>query len=247
MDTVRIFVGFDQREAAAYHVFCQSVIAKATCPVSFHPIARNMLNGLNSQQDGTNAFTYSRYLVPYLCGFEGWALFVDGDMVVTEDIASLWAERARFQFNTAVAVVKHDYKTQHPVKYIGTKLENRNIDYPRKNWSSVMLWNCGHYANRLLLPDYVSTAGGEALHRFQWLKDSQIGELMPTWNHLVGEYPPGPANLYHYTLGVSGLKHYADSNASWNWHRSLIQSLECGGEDALAMVNRSQERVGAVQ
>ena len=244
MDTVRCFVGFDQREAVAYSAFCQSVISRTTVPVAFHPIARNMLDGFNGQQDGTNAFIYSRYLVPYLCDFTGWALFVDGDMVVDSDINKLWKLKAGFQFDKAVAVVKHDYKTKHSRKYIGTNIENRNIDYPRKNWSSVMLWNCGHYANRLLIPDYVATAGGEALHRFKWLKDEQIGELPTDWNHLVGEYPHGPAKLYHYTLGISGIKHYADDSGSWKWHKALIDSLECAGEDATAMVKRSHERVG---
>ena len=244
MESVRCFIGFDQREAAAYHVCCQSIIEKASCPVSFHPLAKNMLNGFNGQRDGTNAFIYSRYLVPYLCNFTGWALFIDGDMTVHGDIANLWDERANYVFDTAVAVVKHDYKTKHRRKYRGTKLENDNVDYPRKNWSSVMLWNCGHYANRRLDPEYVAAAGGEHLHRFKWLDDKQIGELQPTWNHLVDELSPGPANLYHYTLGVSGIKHYADTFASWNWHKALVNSLECAGEDSVAMVKRAQERVG---
>jgi hypothetical protein len=239
-----LFVGFDQREATAYHVFCQSVIEKASVPVQFIPLAKNMLGGFDGQQDGSNAFIYSRYLVPYLCNFTGWALFVDGDMVIDADIAELWAERARFTFDTAVAVVKHDYKTRNRRKYIGTKIESDNIDYPRKNWSSVMLWNCGHYANRILMPDYVGSAGGEALHRFRWLQDKQIGELMQEWNLLVGEDAPGPAKLYHHTLGVPGIRHYADDSGSWKWHRVLLNSLQCAGEDATAMVKRAHERVG---
>lgn len=240
---VRIFVGFDQREAVAYHTFCQSVIDTASRPVSFHPIARHLVQGFDGQQDGTNQFVYSRYLVPYLCNFSGWAIFADGDMICGEDIVGLWDERERFIYNTAVAVVKHDYRTRNTRKYIGTKLENGNVDYPRKNWSSLILWNCAHYANRVLTPEYVAKAGGEHLHQFKWLKDEHIGELFHGWNHLVGEDPPGKASLYHYTLGVSGIKHYADDYASWHWHNTLIRSLECAGEKAGEMVKRSEDRV----
>ena len=246
MDTARLFVGFDQREATAYHVFCQSVIERASIPVEFHPIASNMLGGFNGQKDGTNAFVYSRFLVPYLCNYIGWAIFVDGDMVMDCDIAQLWERRADFLYDTAAVVVKHDYRTKHKRKYIGTRMENTNLDYERKNWSSMILWNCGHFANRLLTPGFVAEASGEQLHRFQWLKDSQIGELLPEWNYLVGEYPPGPAKLYHYTLGVPGIKHYADVTASWKWHGALVKSLECASEDTTTMVKRAQERVGAI-
>jgi len=242
MDSVRVFVGYDSREAVAYHAFCQSVIERASIPVSFHPIASTMLGGFDGQQDGTNAFIFSRYLVPYMCNFNGWAIFADGDMVVDADIAELWERRAELVYDTAVAVVKHDYRTKNRFKYIGTKLESPNVDYPRKNWSSVMLWNCGHFANRILTPDYVASAGGAALHRFQWLKDEQIGELAADWNHLVGEDPPGPAKLYHYTLGVSGIKHYADDHGSWKWHKALVNSLECAGQDRVKMVERAEAR-----
>ena len=244
VETVRIYVGFDQREAAAYHVFCQSVIERASVPVEFHPLARGMLNGFDGQQDGTNAFIYSRYLVPYLCNFTGWALFCDGDMAVNEDIAVLWDERDRMAVGKGVGVVMHDYKTKHPRKYIGTALENANVDYPRKNYSSVMLWNCGFYPNRILTPEYVGAAGGKALHRFEWLHDEQIHSLPRWWNHLVGEDPPGNASNFHYTLGVPGIKHYADDTGSWHWHRALLRALKCAGENGVDMVKRAYDRVG---
>lgn len=199
-----------------------------------------MLDNFDGQRDGTNAFIFSRFLVPSLMGFEGWAMFVDGDMVVTDDIKELWDLR---DDRYAVMVVKHDYKTRHSRKYIGSPLENDNVDYPRKNWSSVVLWNCGHPANRLLTPDYVAGAEGRFLHRFEWLNDEQIGELPMWWNHLVGEYPPGPAKLYHYTLGVAGMKYYADVPSSWHWHKSFLTSLTINGENRTEMVRRSQERI----
>jgi lipopolysaccharide biosynthesis glycosyltransferase len=244
--TIRCFIGFDQREAAAYHVCCQSIIEKASEPVSFHPLARNMLAGFDGQGDGINAFTRSRFLVPSLCNFDGWALFIDGDMVVDIDIAELWAWRIAFSDDKAVGVVKHDYSTKHSRKYLGSKMESANVDYPRKNWSSVMLWNCAHPSNKTLTREFVANAKSSFLHRFQWLADAEIGEISPGWNYLVGEQAPSNAHLYHYTLGVPGIKGYADWNASWHWHAALLRALECAGEDPVAMVKRSQERIGAI-
>lgn len=245
MDTARIFIGFDQREAAAYHVCCQSIIEKASVPVSFHPLALNMLEGFDGQRDGSNAFTLSRFLVPSLCNFEGWAIFIDGDMVVDIDIVQLWAWRTAL-FDKAVGVVKHAYTPRHPKKYLGTPMQNANIDYPRKNWSSVMLWNCAHPSNKQLTRGFVAGAESKFLHRFAWLPDSEIGEISPGWNYLVGEQAPSNAHLYHYTLGVPGIPHYADWHASWHWHSALLRMLECANEDPVGMVRRSQERVGAV-
>jgi lipopolysaccharide biosynthesis glycosyltransferase len=240
VETVRLFVGWDDREAVAYHVFCQSVLEKATVPVCFHPIN---VRGFDGQRDGANAFIFSRYLVPYLCDYKGWAIFMDGDMICNADIAELWKLRDSMM-GQAVGVVKHDYETKHPRKYIGTKMESVNVDYPRKNWSSVVLWNCAHYGNRRIDPAFIGSSDPVSLHRFAWLEDSAIGELPQDWNHLVNEDPPGPAKLYHFTLGVPGIPHYADDTASWHWHVALQNSLKCAGENATVMVKRSEERVG---
>jgi hypothetical protein len=240
---IPIYVGFDQREAVAYHAFCQSVIAKTSRPVAFIPLHGPALRNFDGQRDGTNAFIFSRYLVPYLCGYAGWALFFDGDMICNEDVAELFAYKDMYA-DKAACVVKHDYKTKHPRKYVGSKIENANVDYPRKNWSSVVLWNCGHPANRLLNPEFVADATPAALHRFTWLSDSEIGELPTEWNNLVGEYPPGSAKLDHYTLGVPGLRYYADCHASWRWHKTLINALECAGENPVRMIERAEDRIG---
>ena len=246
METARIFVGYDPREAVAYHVFCESVIRNSSIPVAFYPLHRTLIEGFDGQRDGSNAFIYSRYLVPYVCDFNGWAIFADGDMVVNGNIAELWEARKEFAFDKAVAVVKHDYRTKNRRKYIGSKLENLNVDYPRKNWSSVMLWNCAHYSNRTLNPEYVGSAKPNEIHRFSWLKDDQIGELPVGWNHLVGEDPPGAASLYHFTLGEPGIKHYADDYESWRFHAHLLGALECAGEKASEMVKRAEDRQGAI-
>lgn len=240
---IRIFIGYDKREAVVYHACCQSIIETATEPVSFHPLASNLLNSFDGQRDGTNAFTYSRYLVPYLCGFEGNAIFLDGDMAVNVDIQQLWELRPL----EAVSVVHHDYKTKHWRKYIGSTMESPNAHYARKNWSSVMLWNCAHPANAWLTPENVAKAETSFLHRFSWLKDDDITSLPEDWNYLVGEYPPASPALHHFTLGAPGLKHYADDHGSWKWHGALVRALQCAGETPSEMVKRSEERVGAIQ
>lgn len=232
---VKLYVGYDPREAAVYHVFCQSVIQNSTVPVTFQPLAESLLH-FDGQQDGTNAFIYSRYLIPELEGFEGWAIFCDGDMIVDADIRELWDLRDE---SKAVQVVPHVYLTRHRRKYIGTPLENDNIDYPRKNWSSVILWNCGHPSNRILTRNVVAEAGGRFLHRFAWLNDDEIGELPKEWNHLVLEYPDDAANLYHYTLGAPGFEYYATKSHAHIWHEYLRSALNMEGEDQEEMVARA--------
>jgi len=206
---IRIFTGYDKREAQGWQVFCRSLIDQTKEPVSIIPIGGH-------QRDGTNAFTYSRFLVPAMCDFSGWALWVDGsDMMMRADIGELWALRDE---KYAVQVVKHDYRTKHARKYIGTPMESDNADYPRKNWSSVILWNCAR--NRVLSPDFVSNATGAFLHRFTWLDNDKIGELPPEWNVLVGEQEEA-AKLAHFTLGIPGFKAYQDSWYSGEWRAWL--------------------------
>jgi hypothetical protein len=124
--------------------------------------------------------------VPALCGYEGWAIFADAsDMVCRADIAELWALRDE---RYAVQVVKHDYRTKHHRKYVGTEMECANLDYPRKNWSSLILWNCGHPQNRILTPENVREWSGQQLHGFGWLPDDLIGALPIEWNWLAQEH-----------------------------------------------------------
>lgn len=199
---IRLFTGFDQREAIGWHAFTQSVIWHASGPVAIVPLAQG------AQRDGSNAFTYARFSVPELCEFEGWAIFVDGaDMICTADIAELWKLRdERF----AVQVVKHDYRTKHLRKYIGTAMECGNMDYPRKNWSSVILWNCGHKANRILTAENIADQPGSYLHRFEWLFDDEIGELPHSWNWLPQEFGVNSqAKLLHFTAGIPSIGAYS--------------------------------------
>ena len=213
-DIVDVVVGFDQREAVAYHAFTQSVIEKSSIPIRFLPLNINSLtNYKETHEDGSNEFIYSRFLVPYLMNFKGWAIYADGDMVCLEDIKKLWNLRDN---KYAIQVVKHDYKTKIKNKYWGNKNEN----YPRKNWSSVILWNCSHFQNKLLKPSFVSRKSGAFLHRFKWLKDEEIGELHKSWNWLAIEYDENPnAKIIHYTLGTPCFKEFKNTGMSKYWEK----------------------------
>jgi hypothetical protein len=130
-----------------------------------------------------------------------------------------------------VQVVKHDYKTKMPVKYLGSK----NEDYPRKNWSSVILWNCSTFPNRKLTPEFVMNATGADLHRFTWLDDERIGELPPEWNWLDVEYEYNPnAKLVHYTLGTPCFHEFATQGSFANeWHKERVLTEHCQQHDIL--------------
>lgn len=204
---IPIYIGYDPREAIAYHVCVQSIIETCSRPdlLEFHPIR-------GERRDGSNDFIYERFLVPHRQRFLGHAIFMDGDMIVRDDICELWAMR---EVSLGVQVVQHaDYATKYPTKYLG----NVNEDYPRKNWSSVILWNCNYTPNRILTPEYVKRRTGKHLHRFEWLKDNQIGELPEEWNRLVLEQNVRPLDkLLHYTIGIPGLADYQYCDHSDEW------------------------------
>lgn len=227
-DIIPVFIGYDPREAIAYHTCANSIIRNASRPVSIVPVALNLFQDYSeTHTDGSNHFIYTRFLVPYLMGWSGSAIFIDGDMIVRGDIAELWAMR---DMSKDVQVVKHDYKTRMPVKYLGS----RNEDYPRKNWSSVILWNCNSFPNRKLTPQFIQKATGAELHRFSWLDDSRIGELPPEWNWLPDEYGPNPnAKLLHYTLGTPCFHEFADTPMADEWHRERILTEYCQQHDIL--------------
>jgi lipopolysaccharide biosynthesis glycosyltransferase len=213
---IPVCIGFDPRETIAYHVLDQSIIDKTSSPFAIIPLTERVLSGFDGQRDGTNSFIYSRFLVPELMDYRGWAIYMDSDMLLRADLSELWNLRDEAK---AVMVVKHDYHTKHRRKLIGTPMECDNADYPRKNWSSLILWNCGHPQNRLITREYISEAPGSVLHRFQWLTDDLIGELPSTWNHLVGEYGLTPeAKLVHFTYGAPCFAHYRKCDYASEWH-----------------------------
>lgn len=218
---IQLFAGFDEREEVGYHAFCSSVIERATVPVSITPLSLSMVQKVYGagHRDGTNGFIYLRFLIPYLMNFQGWAIFCDGaDMVMQEDIAELAKLYDPFK---AVQVVKHDYTTKHPRKYVGTGMEAANSDYPRKNWSSVMLINCGHYAWRSMTPDRIAQLPGSYLHRFEFVADDRIGELPKEWNWLADEFGANEeAKLLHWTCGIPAFPHYKNAPMADRWFKA---------------------------
>ncbi len=223
---IPVYIGFDPREEAGSHVFASSLIHNASRPVSIIPLHLDLFAAFYGagQRDGTNAFIYTRFLIPFLQDFRGWALFVDGaDMLMMGDVSELWALRDEYK---AVQVVKHDYRTKHPRKYVGTKMEARNDDYERKNWSSVMLINCGHYHWRDMTPEKVAQMTGPELHRFSWLKDDLVGSLPVEWNWIADEFGENPdAKLIHWTAGTPAFKHYANSPHAEDFRAQLAKTL----------------------
>jgi lipopolysaccharide biosynthesis glycosyltransferase len=220
----KIYIGFDPKEAVAYHVCVNSIIRQSSVAVDITPLALTTLHGYVERADRavitdyppTNQFSFSRFLVPYMNDYKGWALFIDGDMILLDDIKKLY-DMADDRY--AVMCVKHDYKTKYPIKYMGQV----NLDYERKNWSSVMLINCGHPANKALTPQYVINATGKQLHRFEWLTDDLIGEIPIEWNWLPDEHGINPdAKLLHYTVGAPCFHDYATTPMSDVWHRERM-------------------------
>ena len=214
---IPVFIGYDHREAIAYHVCANSIIRQSSKPVALMPLAlKNLQDYEETHTDGSNQFIYSRFLVPHLMGYQGWAIFMDGDMLLRDDINKLWKLRDETK---AVQVVKHNYKTKMTEKYLGAK----NEDYPRKNWSSVILWNCGHPANKVVTPEFVMNATGAQVHRFTWLTDNLIGELPIEWNWLPDELGVNKdAKLLHYTLGTPCFHEFATTNMADEWHRERM-------------------------
>lgn len=222
---IRVIAGYDEREAVGYHVFSSSVLRRSTVPVSIAPLHLANLQGYKEHHtDGTNAFIYTRFLIPWMMDFHGMVIFCDGaDMLCRADIAELWAWRDPYM---AVQVVKHDYQTKSPRKYIGTQMEADNESYPRKNWSSLMIVNCAHYSWRQMNPERVSKMTGQQLHRFEFIQDRYIGDLPTHWNWLVGEYPHDPeTRLAHFTLGIPAMHHYKDCDYADEWRTELSHAF----------------------
>lgn len=199
---IPVFIGYDRRERAATNVLIDSLYHSSTHPLAITPLITPQLEqqGLywreRDQRQSTD-FSFSRFLVPYLMGFKGWAIFMDCDMICRSDITELWHER---QQKFTVMCVKHHHVPTESVKFLG----EAQSQYEKKNWSSLMLFNCSRCES--LTPEYVNSASGLELHRFNWLKDeSEIGALsMERWNHLVDVQDPQLAEhsaLLHWTLG----------------------------------------------
>lgn len=222
---MKIFVGYDTREDIAYQVCKHSIISKQP-EADVRPLKQQELRDAGwytrpVDKLASTEFTFTRFLIPELTNFEGWALFMDCDMILTTDIKKLF-DQADDKY--AVMCVHHDYKVQEGVKMDGQK----QTIYPRKNWSSVVLWNCGHPSNKVVTTDLINDpeTTGKYMHRFSWLKDEEVGELDHTWNYLVGVYNDyEKPNLIHYTEGGPWFENYRECEFADLWKKELFEML----------------------
>jgi hypothetical protein len=223
----RVFVGWDSREPEAYQVCAHSILRHASIPVLVTPIKQEALReaGLYWRERdplASTEFTYTRFLTPLLAGFTGQALFCDCDFLWTGDIAEL---AALIDPAIAVSCVQHDHRPPEETKMEGA-VQTR---YPRKNWSSLMAFNCDHPSVRALTADVVNTQSGAFLHRMQWARDEEIGALPETWNWLEGWCKAGPGEVpkvIHYTRGGPWFAQWRDVEFAELWREewALVQT-----------------------
>jgi len=216
----RVYIGWDPREDIAYQV-CKHSIHRLSNDIEVLPLKLDELKakGLVTRADDPKAstqFTFTRFLVPYLNGYEGWAVFIDCDFLARQDVNKLF-DLADDRY--AVQVVKHEYNVQDGITKMDGQIQHA---YPRKNWSSCMLFNCNHRKNKdFLYPEFMNKQEMSYLHRFQWLDDEDIGNLPAEWNWLVGHYNQethGNPSFIHYTLGMPFMPGYEDCEYSKVWY-----------------------------
>jgi hypothetical protein len=211
---LNVYIGYDPKESAAFYTLAHSILRRASIPVAIAPLMRTQLKNIYTRERGpteSTEFSMTRFLVPYLSGYVGWSMFMDCDMLCLADIGEL-AQRIDRQPDKAVLVCKHDYVPRTERKF----LDQVQTKYPRKNWSSLMVFNNARC--RALTAAYVNSAPGLELHRFNWTEDGSIGEIPLEWNWLVGEYDHSPkAKIVHYTLGGPYFDAYRDCDYAAEW------------------------------
>ena len=216
---MQIFIGYDSREDIAYQVCKYSINSKNPTNIVI-PLVQSELKeqGVYTRDPdplSSTEFTFSRFLVPHLSEYTGWALFCDCDFLWLVDPAEIM-KYADDKY--AVIVVKHDYTPEEGLKMDGQHQQ----PYPRKNWSSLILWNCSHPSNQKITADVVNNQLNTGLffHRFQWLSDDEIGELPHEYNWLVNHYhepKDGTPKAIHYTEGGPWFDNYKHCEYGLHW------------------------------
>jgi hypothetical protein len=226
--TFDVYIGWDSREPIAYDVAKASILKHASGPIRIEPIVLEDLvkRGVYTREIdplASTEFTYSRFFTPWLAGFKGWALFCDCDFLFFSDIRKL---SSFLDPSKAVLCVKHDYRPKEGLKMDG-KVQT---SYPRKNWSSFMLFNCAHPSTRRLTPECINRETGAYLHRMQWAADEEIGELPTEWNWLEG-WNEKPASGYphavHFTNGGPWFKNWQEVDYADEW-RAAARAIDPG-------------------
>jgi lipopolysaccharide biosynthesis glycosyltransferase len=226
---LRIYVGWDSREDIAYQVAKFSIELKSSVPVEIIPLKQKQLKkqGLywrEADKLASTEFTFTRFLIPQLNDFNGWALFIDCDFVFLDDVKKLF-DQADNRY--AVMCAQHDYTPKSSVKMDGQV----QTTYPRKNWSSMMLFNCGHPSNKALDKEVVNSSRrqGSFFHRLSWLTDKEIGKISHEWNWLVGWYKEpadGTPKALHYTEGGPWFKEYENCEYANEYYKVERQYLK---------------------
>ena len=219
---IKVFIGYDSKEKVAFNVLSYSILKNSTRPVSITPIyLPNIKDNFTRERSNLESteFSFSRFIVPHLTNYKGWAVFMDCDQLMVGDIAELWRLRDE---KYAVQVCKHDYVPRTDTKFLGQV----QTKYPKKNWSSFMLMNCDKCT--ALTPDYVNTATGLQLHQFKWLADDNlIGDVPLEWNWLAGEYEyKKDVKNIHYTEGGPWFNEYRDCDYSKEWFNVYTETTK---------------------
>ena len=219
---IRVFIGYDDNEKVAFSTLSHCLLKHATQPIAITPIRLQNIKDVFVRERlpiQSTEFAFSRFLVPYLCNYSGHAIFMDCDMLSRSDISALWRQRTT---KYAVQCVQHDYTPTSTVKF----LNQPQTPYPKKNWSSMMLFNNAKCT--ALTPDYVNSATGLELHQYKWLENEElIGKIDEEWNWLVGEYEHNPNDkLVHYTEGGPYFKDYKNCDYSEEWFDTFKETTK---------------------
>ena len=214
----KIFVGYDSREDIAWQVCRHSLLRQSSGDVTVVPIRQSTVRelGLYTRPldvGSSTEFSLTRFLTPYLAATQGWVIFCDCDFLFTADVREVLNN---LDPSKALYCVQHDYVPAHVVKMDG----KTQTSYPRKNWSSFMVFNCDHPDVQALTPDVVNTAAPSYLHRFDWIRDPDaIGSLGLDWNFLEGEYPKPhqTPRVIHFTNGGPWFNEWQDCDYADLW------------------------------
>jgi len=213
----KVFIGHTSYQDIVYQIAKYS-IERHSRDVTCYPIVQQSLRDLGIytrtvDKLGTTEFSITRFLTPWLAGYKGWVLFCDNDILGLTDLNQLF-DQADDKY--AIMCAKHNHTPD-----MGDKLDGqKQTIYPRKNWSSVVLWNCNHPKNQMITPELVNEISPMFLHRFMWLEDNEIGEFSHEWNWLVEWYKEpkdGKPKLLHYTEGGPYFKNYQNTEYADLW------------------------------
>ena len=241
----KVFIGYTSYQDVVYQVSKHS-IERHSRDIKCFSIVQSALRELGvytraSDQNGSTEFSITRFLTPWLAGYKGWVLFCDNDTLALTDMNKLF-DQADDKY--AVMCVKHDHKPSGEIKLDGQK----QTQYPRKNWSSVVLWNCSHPKNQFITPELVNEVSPLFLHRFMWLEDHEIGEFSHEWNWLVDWYKEpkdGNPKFLHYTEGGPYFDNYQDCGYAELW-RAEYKMMTGKSFTESDIINPEQKKSGLV-